>query len=295
MKFSLLFAALILSIPCQAAVSNWEPFEMRHGHITLPIKINGIESRLMLDTGANINSVSATFVAEHGGSLTSGGTMNVKGVYGTEKRRMYNNINLEMWGSTFNMDNMVALNMPGDIGLLLGTGFFEQFIVQIDYPNQKLRLLTRDSVDMRKLRNLKTKKISNMLSVKVNLNGEKNLWLLLDTGASFGVVTKRMFAEEYGWLEEFTSEELIGAGANRTQVMSSFQMPFIELGPFTIEAVPTAVPAEGQATTFGRPDATGTGSNIRGNKSSGIIGYEVLKHFVATIDYKRGYVHLEAP
>lgn len=295
MKFGLCVWLLIWPMWGFAAVSNWEPFEMYREKITLPIKINGVPTRVMLDTGANINSVSARFIEALDEPLTASGWRPVQGMYGKEKRRTYNNINLELWGTSFNLDNLVALNLPVGIGMLLGSGFFDQFIVQIDYPQQQLRLLSRDSVEMRKLRNVKTRKISGMLSAKVNLNGQKDVWLQLDTGASQGIITRRLYAEEYGWLESLATVEGVSSGANRTQTMQRFALPYIELGPFTIESVPTAVPEEGKAITYGRAEASGTGSNIRNSRAQGVLGYEVLKHFIVTIDYRKGYVHLQAP
>ena len=33
----------------------------------------------------------------------------------------------------------------------------------------------------------------------------------------------------------------------------------------------------------------------RRQKAEGSLGYDVLKHFVVTINYKEGYVHIEPP
>ena len=295
MRPILTILAIFWSSTVYSAVSNWESFEIRHNHILLPVEVNGVASKVMLDSGANVHGVSSKFIAEHGDNLTSGGRMNLEGVFGVETRRTFNNINLALWGSTFNLDNMVETNLPGDVAVLLGTGFFQQFIFQIDYPNRKLRLLTRDALDMKKLRNVKGKVKNNIVNVQVNLNGQKNLWLLLDTGASSGIVTRRLFAEQYGWLDDFDLAQGYGSGANRSALMESFTLPFIEVGPFVVEGVRMYVPAEGESITFGGAGAKATGSHIRNRKISGVLGYEVLKHFVLTVDFKKGHVHLEPP
>ncbi len=278
-----------------AAVSNWESFEIRHDHILLPIKVNGVETNALLDSGANVNVISSRFIETYGSDLSSTGRMKLKGAFGTETRRTYSNINLELWGASFKQDNMVAANMPRDISVVLGTRFFHQFLFQIDYPNSRLRILSRDAVDLRKLKNVPAKVIDRMVNVKVDLNGQKDLWLLLDTGSDSGITTRRMFAEQYGWLEQFELEPLKVMGANRVTDVQEFTLPYVELGPFVIEDVPTSVPAEGKSITFGRAGANATGSNIKNRKVSGILGYEVLKHFIMTIDFKKGHVHLETP
>lgn len=65
--------------------------------------------------------------------------------------------------------------------LLLGAGLLEKFIFQIDYPNNRLRLFERDSIDLAKLKNIDMQidRGTGQPIVKVELNGEKNAWLFL--------------------------------------------------------------------------------------------------------------------
>jgi hypothetical protein len=55
------------------------------------------------------------------------------------------------------------------------------------------------------------------------------------------------------------------------------------------------VSAEGNETTVGKLDSARTGTRIKKNNSDGILGYDVLKHFVVTIDYKLSLLHLAPP
>ncbi len=65
-------------------------------------------------------------------------------------------------------------------------GFFEKFIVQLDYPNKKMRLMTRDAIDIRKVENVRMEsdKGSGFPIVWVRLNDEISDWLILDTGSN---------------------------------------------------------------------------------------------------------------
>jgi hypothetical protein len=50
-------------------------------------------------------------------------------------------------------------------------------------------------------------------------------------------------------------------------------------------------PAPGVSTEIFETHAT-TGTRLASRKkSSGLLGYDILKHFVVTIDYDRGHVH----
>ena len=67
--------------------------------------------------------------------------------------------------------------------LLLGAGFFSNFVVQLDTQRENT---ANDAIDMQKLANVKMyiDKYSQQLIVNVQLNNEKSVWLVLDTGNS---------------------------------------------------------------------------------------------------------------
>ena len=56
-------------------------------------------------------------------------------------------------------------------GLLLGAGFLEQFVMQIDYPNKRIRFVTHGTLKMSKLQNIdfQLQKGSAMPIVKISL------------------------------------------------------------------------------------------------------------------------------
>lgn len=77
-----------------------------------------------------------------------------------------------------------------------------------------------------------------------------------------------------------------------------FYLPTMTIGPYTLENVRVSVPAEGGKVNLQqyRPDDWSTGTKIKRSKAAdGILGYEILKHFVVTIDYKRSLLNLDVP
>jgi len=85
-------------------------------------------------------------------------------------------------------------------------------------------------------------------------------------------------------------------GAIKAGETERFNLPTFEIGGFELTNVIVSVPPDGKKFELFQRD-TKTGSRLRQKrrKSQGILGYDVLKHFVVTIDYKGGHVHLEAP
>jgi hypothetical protein len=56
--------------------------------------------------------------------------------------------------------------------------------------------------------------------------------------------------------------------------------------------VQVAVPAQGEnPDLFQKYTPLGTRIPV-GGKSKGLLGYDILQHFVVTIDYEKGYVHV---
>ena len=72
-------------------------------------------------------------------------------------------------------------------------------------------------------------------------------------------------------------------------------MPTVTIGPFTLENVISTVPAAGEKTTVGQATSADLRTRMQNASADGLLGYEVLKHFVVTIDFKRSLLHLEPP
>ncbi len=201
-----------------------------------------------------------------------------------------------MFGTSFKVDNLMPLRLHS-ADLLIGLNFFEHFILQIDYPKSRLRILTHDAIDLKKHANVKMKKAGGNAQpmVKVNLNDEYKLWLMLDTGNNTGILMPRSVAVRRGWMEKYGSVQGLVGGVTKASSVERFNIPTMTLGPFTLENVIMMVPGEGEKTTIGRETSARLGSRLKKESEDGILGYDVLKHFIVTIDFKRSLLHLALP
>lgn len=292
---SLLF--ILLSNSAIAGVTPWIDFSLENGHVKIPATVAGINSKVILDTGAQLNGLNPRFINKHQLSFDKGAKTKVKGVYGIEDKTTYNNVPVELFGINTEIDDAVALNLgPHNNAMLFGAGFFRQFVMQLDYPNNKMRLITHDAINLNKLENIKVtkQKGTGLPIVKVELANEKSIWLLLDTGNNGGMVIERKVARSLGWLDNFERESGISSGVNRSATTESFRIPWLKFGPFEMEHVLVSIPAAGEKTNLENQYET-TGTRIKGKKVQGLIGYDVLQHFLITIDYKNGHAHIGLP
>ena len=296
MKLIIAVVALALSIDANAAVSKWIPFDSEGGHISIPVTVNGVETRALLDSGAAGNGITERFLSEHEIDYKYGRQVILSGVAGERKVALINGLQLGMFGAEFDIDQMMPVNLR-NADVLIGLGFFNNFILQIDYPNSQLRILTHDAIKLRKLANVRMKKAAGSPQpiVKVDMNGEANLWLTLDTGNNTGILIPRRSATRFDWLEKYGTTDARLAGVTKSTNIERFNLPELTIGPIVLENVAVLVPDEGERTNVGKEVRAKIGTRLKKRSSDGILGYDVLKHFVVTIDYKHSFLHLGVP
>jgi predicted aspartyl protease len=299
-----IFGAIVLlcvSASTSAEISPWTPIEIENGHVIIPITLNGEPAKAMLDTGAASNSVSQYFLDAHEGDYSTGRGVIVTGVNEQRRTAMVNNLRLGLFGTEFEIDQLV----PGyysDFDFIIGLPFFELFVVQIDYPGKRMRIMDHASIDMKKLANVKMRRAggSGQPQVRVEMNGDAKAWLMLDTGNNGPLMYGRDNAERRGWLEEFPVAPSEVSGINNVSAdIDLFRLPAVTIGPFEMENVLVGVSAGGNfSIARTRRDDRTTGFRLKKGgkkKTDGIIGFDILQHYVVTIDLRRSRLNLDVP
>lgn len=292
---SLLLIQVLSPRPACAGASEWVEIKVIDGFLMLETKVSGVPGFSIIDTGADFNAVNDAFLSSAGLSYENGRFIEVSGVFSTQRRYTYSEIPVTVFGSNINFHDVVGLNMRSpDIQMILGASFLEGYIFQFDYPNQRMRLITRDSVDLKKIQNIKTSKNrwGGAPLVRVSLSDKSDAWLMMDTGSTGGILLDRDVARRLGWLDNHASVIGEATGVISSGRMEYFTVPSIGFGPVKVADVQVSVPAEGETLElFEKYTPTGTRIPISG-KSKGLLGYDILQHFVITIDYEKGYVHV---
>ncbi|GAA5186281.1 aspartyl protease family protein [Ferrimonas gelatinilytica] len=282
---------LLLTAQTSAAVTPWLDFTLKNGHIYVPMTVNGIEVEAILDSGAEINLISEA-VAEQSGVQLNVSNMTISGVYGKTRAKAASGVPITLFGFDTKMG---FYSVDSSVPVLIGKPFFDEFIVQFDYPNQRMRLLTRDAVegDWDNL-SIRQERNSTLPAVQVRLDNREDVWLTLDTGASSGLLLDRLFALEHELVTEEKELQHL-SGVNESAVAEAFSMPLVTFGPYQLEQVETVIPGEGEATNLRKLNPVLTGTRIqKGVKTKGLLGYDVLKHFLLTLDTREYKAHVIA-
>lgn len=296
----LLFSLLLLSsLNLYAGATPWQDIEIENGLLLIDVEIAGVPAKAMLDTGAQTLALNLDFLEKNQISYKKGSKIILQGVFGERKANLIKNLNVKMFGSDFPIKRALPFTGDGDVAMIVGLPFFKNFIFQIDYPKQRLKLITRDSLDLKDLQNVKMKHGNNKESLVVSayLEDGKSVDLLFDTGSNTGLLFERHFADRNGWLENYSKAESQMSGINESRSTEILVLPAFKIGPYNLEDVIVTVPTEGQSANISeKQQSAQLGKKIaKGSAYEGILGYDVLKHFVVTLDAKNARMHIIAP
>lgn len=282
----------------QNVFAQWLPFTLKNNHIVIAMQVNGQSVGAILDSGAEINMIDAGFIKKHGKGINKVGSAKVIGINGARTKNLYSQIPINLFNKEFMLNKVVEGNLFGS-SLLLGAPFFNNIVVQIDYPHNKLQLLPRRAVNMRKVANVPSKRqrSSALPAVKVKIN-DKSFWVALDTGNNGSLFLKRSFALENHLVEDKNKQKNgISMGLHDFVQTENFVVNNFKIGPYELENVQISIPIDGKRSRVGeRQREAELGSRMqKGIQTKGILGYDILKNFIVTIDYSAYKVHIVAP
>ena len=280
-----------------AAADEWLPMKVDNGKILVASSFANIDGYSVIDTGSNWSAINTRFIEKHNLALDPSGKNHSSGFFQSRERNFYRDVAATLLNTELRFDYLGEVTMRSETTqLLIGGDFLQHFIVQFDYPNQRMRWLTRDALDLNKISNVPSKvdKYSNSVIAKVRLNNEQDLWVTVDTGATSGLWINRSLAAKRGWLKMHNAKPALAIGANASGEIEQFRLPRVQIGDFETTNTLVSVSASGQQQElFTRTTHPGSKMLRSKGKARGLLGWDALKDFVVTIDYRIGKLHLE--
>ena len=264
-------------------------FELINNLITLPIKINDVQFRFILDSGVSTtlmfkNQNVDPFFFDQGQSFSLSGL----------GRDAFVNASLSK-GNTIQMEGLSATNqdiliidetnfelsqrMGTQIDGIIGYSLFKNFVVRINYSNQRLVFYQAGELPKRFLKKSKSLPLEfhrNKPFVKLEFSPEKGNnqkgYFLIDSGSSDALW---LFKSEKIKVAPPVFYDFIGRGINGSIFGHRGKIHQLEFGPFSMKAVKVAYPEIASFTKLSfMKDRVGS------------IGGELLKRFTVIFDYK---------
>lgn len=291
---------LFVSADLLAVVTKWQDVEIVNGRIIVDVDIAGVPAKALLDSGSTGMAISPSFLEENSIPYIKGREYLSVGAHGTYKSHMIKEIDVTIFGMQFPLKNVRSYGKSRHYQMLIGLPFLKLLIVQIDYPNKRIRFFSRDSIDLKSHANVDIEhgNEESKLVASVELEGGEKVNLLFDTGSTAGLVINHHFAEKRGWLEKYRVGTGALSGIGTTLSIDALRIPYLKLGPFELENVKAVTPVEkGMPTNYSqKKERPKVGSRISdGEGYIGILGGDVLKHFVVTLDAKNALMHIAEP
>jgi len=281
-------------MPVEASVAPWVDFQIVNGLVVIPTEIAGIKGHSVIDTGSQITGIADSFVKRHNLKLSAGKQQKIIGVNASNSRRTYRDVAVTMMGTELVFKKVVNLDLGPRPQLLIGGDFLRNLYFQFDYPNSRLRAISRDTFNLKKISNVESKldPVTRQPMAKVRLNDEHDAWFVIDTGNAGGILMKRGVAKKNKWLEKFSTEQGVSRGVHASAGREVFRLPIMSIGPFNVKNARVIVPLEGERLPmFQKRQRT----SERRRKAQGLLGSDVLKSFLVTFDYRSGAMFIELP
>lgn len=265
-------------------VTRWYPFEIVHNRVHVPVKIAGAGTTAMFDTGASVVFVDREFAEAHGVSV-SGPKVEIRGAHSTKAVPLAREVPVELFGAKLPLRNVPAGKL-GSAKIIIGLSVLRAFVLQIDFASSRIRFASHSAARLDEIANVEMRKerTTDLPAVRATVDGEP-MWLMLDSGLAGPLQLKTAFVEDRGWEKVTDSHTTDVHGKERASEI--YRVPLLQLGPYDLRGVRAIVQRKGH---ISREDARRDDMGVR---TSGILGAEVLRHFVVTMDLKARKLHLE--
>lgn len=138
-------ALMLVAVSCKSPEASSIEFEIREGRIFIPVEVSGENYHFIYDTGASgYGRIDSALVEEYSQIHVVGKESNFDGVnYSTINQVEVKTIsagnvthnNISMLSRNYNRRND-SIAIPG----IIGKEFFSDYLITIDYPNQRIHL-----------------------------------------------------------------------------------------------------------------------------------------------------------
>lgn len=264
--------------------SGWLAFAAGQNRPAVEVVINGGKTLALIDTAISANAISYGFAREAG--IEPGPrSLSVPDVQNGEQLPLSETFTLELDGNPIEIDN--AIMIPGEgPGLIVGRPLLNALVVQIDYPNRRLRFLPPDMGNFEGNVKLRRGHFNQpMLSARIN---GKRTWMTLDTSNDTVTLLTRRIVDKHDWQgREIDADNLAAAGIELRPDVTTMRLDALELGPFRIDSVVAATPVENSR----RAEDYGAHRIHEKFGGDGILGHEILRNFLVTIALASDNVH----
>ena len=280
---ALLISGLCIWAPLTLAQSdNCETLIQRDGVMSIPMQASGRQTVAVLNTGVLPIGISRTLAQDLAYEVEAVPSRNIlwsaiPAIVGQVK-----DVPVKIFNQDLQIEQMYVLENPARF-IYLSLLMFNDFVIQINTPDSRLCFLNREAIDLRETSNIRLRGSAGRIAVEVSINKAKPIWLEFQLEYPGAIRLNRDAATELGLSD--------ANGALTASTVDSLQFGPYELGNIAVAYPPENAQGGGDLERLQRMSRRGRS----GAETSGVLGYEVLKHFVITLDAEAERMHVIAP
>ena len=262
---------------------------VRDRALHVPATLNGVETEVILDSGAGITVVDKRFADEAG--LVGGGAVAATGTGGSVEASFASDVTIalgqiELRGLTVAIVDLSSLTERFGVSMpvILGKELFNNVVVDVDYPNARIALREADAFEYEGVGHpLELVPDEDGLKlVRGSIEGLEPALFSLDTGSSGTLTIFAHYDSETGLLASRTRvSDGVSGGVGGLSQMKVATLGSFTLAGFEMIDLPAGFHVEANRGAFDTKD-------IAGNLGAGI-----LNRFRVIFDYPRSRLILE--
>jgi membrane-associated protease RseP (regulator of RpoE activity) len=261
-----------------ASSTGWIPFELSGGHIYFPVKVNGHDVVVMIDSGAEVSVMDKTLAGSMG--LESKGETAVQGSSGDQAAGLVSGVtvevgNLKLSGLTVistdlkSLESFVGHSLP----FILGDDLFNEVAVDIDFANR--RIAFRDPAHLARpegAAEVPLNKLQALRSIPVSFEGGPTVDVHFDLGNGGSVMVYPAYAKAHGLPGARRTSQRLSGGAGGALPETTAILRKLQFAGVTFTDVPAIFP----------PD---TIASVNSGALAGNVGLPIFSRFHMVIDF----------
>lgn len=241
-------------------------------YIYLPGKVNGVETEIVLDSGAGMTVLDEATAKRAG--LVGAGALAAEGTGGEVAAALVDDVTLEIGGLTLSGISAAVIDlgdvhrqMGRDLPVILGKEVFHDVIVDIDYPNRRVafRDPRRWSYGGEGTEVALLPADGGHKRIRMQVEDLPPAELDVDTGNGGDLVLFAAYAEENGILEDRRRiSESLGGGVGGTTISKITTLSSVTFAGHVLENVPVTVSRADEGAFHTTRNAGNVGASIFG-------------------------------
>ena len=251
------------------------PFELYRGNrMVLTARINGVETPMMLDSGAGVTTLNLSFARKIG--LTGGQKIDALGTGGEQEAELYQDVTIEAGNLKLSGATVVAIDLSQiekaigrPIPAVLGRELFVNSVIGIDFDRSEMSLSpTQGFVAPAGATEVKLKREGSLHFIPVSLAGLPPVEAAFDLGNGGALSISKEYHEAHPEFAALPYAVSLSGGVGGVHEMKMVTVPKVEMAGFSFDSVPANLGA--------LPDGP---YEDRAN-----VGIQMFKQFKLTLD-----------